>query len=195
MQPDVARSATVARSPAKRTRKAAPATDEPPVPWGPSWTMADKLQRERWAAEQLTKLLVDMEVPPIDDAARQRLERLIYLHGPEHATLLIRTVNESEGNEGALVEPIINAVSSVMSAHREWTDKGLAWIEAWDSIPLLAIVEMMRGLDLFKETSLSQYLAMILTNKLWKILEPPPAPPKPKRAYKKRKPKVGGAGD
>ena len=48
--------------------------------------MADRLQRERLAAEQLTTLLVNMEVPPIDEAAHQRLQRLIYLYGPEHAT-------------------------------------------------------------------------------------------------------------
>lgn len=53
--------------------------------------------------------------------ARQRLQRLIYWHGPEHVTLLIRTITESEGNEGALVEPVISAMSSVMSSHRDWT--------------------------------------------------------------------------
>jgi hypothetical protein len=151
--------------------------------------MAHRRERERWAAEQLKQLLTDMEVPPIDEAARQRLERLIYFHGPEHAILLIRTIIESEGNEAALVEPVIGAVSWVMSRHRDWTDKGLAWIEAFDSIPLLAIVETMRGLDLFKESSLAHYLSMILNNKLLRVMEPPPPPPKAKRAYvRKRKP-------
>jgi hypothetical protein len=104
--------------------------------------------------------------------------------------LKIRTINESDGNEGALIAPIISAVSSVMSCHRDWTDKGLAWIEAFDSIPLLAIVQTMRGLDLFKESSLSHYLFMVLNNKLLKIMEPPPPPPKQPRAYvRKRKPK------
>jgi hypothetical protein len=135
-----------------------------------------------WAAEQLPALLASVEAPPIDEAARQRLQRL------EHVTLLIRTIIGSNGNENALVAPVIDAISSVMSRHRDWTEKGLAWIEAFDSIPLLAIVETMRGLDLFKEASLAHYLSFILTNKLWKIMEPPP--PKPKRAYKKRSPKT-----
>jgi hypothetical protein len=133
-----------------------------------------------------------MEVPPIDDAARLRLHRLVYLFGPQHVILLVRTITESEGNQGALVDPIISAVSSVMSCHRDWTDKGLAWIEAWDSIPLLAIVETMRSLDLFQETSLAHYLFMILSNKLRKIMEPPPPPPKLKRAYNKRRPRADG---
>jgi hypothetical protein len=63
----------------------------------------------------------------------------------------------------------------------------LAWIEAWDSVPLLALVETMRGLDLLEERGLAHYIAMILINKLQKVLEPPPPPPKPKRAYKKRR--------
>ena len=84
------------------------------------------LQRERRAADQLTGLLASMEAPPIDEAACQRLQRLIYFHGPQHVTLLIRTIVESEGNECALVEPVISAVSSVMSSHRQWTERGLA---------------------------------------------------------------------
>ena len=67
-----------------------------------------------------------------------------------------------------------------MSRHRDWTDRGLAWIEAFDLIPLLATVETMRGLDLFHETSLAKYLAMILINRLWKTMEPPPLPPPPR---------------
>jgi hypothetical protein len=39
--------------------------------------MADKLQRELWAADQLISLLASVEAPPIDETARQRLERLI----------------------------------------------------------------------------------------------------------------------
>jgi hypothetical protein len=78
-----------------------------------------------------------------------------------------------------------------MSSHRQWTGRGLARIEAFDSIPLLTIVETMRGLNLFKESSLSHYLFMVLSNRLRKIMEPP-APPKPKRTYKKRRPKADG---
>jgi hypothetical protein len=50
----------------------------------------------------------------------------------------------------------------------------LAWIEAFDSLPLLQIVDTMRGLSLFKESSLGGYLANILHNKLAPVFEPPP---------------------
>jgi len=85
--------------------------------------------------------------------------------------LLIRTIIESEGNEQALVEPVVSAVSFVMVRHRDWTNKGLAWIEAFDSLPLLQIAETMRGLNLFKEESLAHYLSMVLSNKLLKTIQ------------------------
>ncbi|MBR1211109.1 hypothetical protein [Bradyrhizobium sp. JYMT SZCCT0180] len=188
-------SEAVMRFPSQRVRKAVTKPGVPAAPWGPSWTKEHKSERERWAVKQLAGLLAEMEVPPIDEAVRQRLQRLIYLHGPEHVTLLIRTITESEGNEDALIEPIINAVSWVMVRRRDWTDKGLAWLEAHDAIPLLAILETMRGLDLFQETSLAHHLSLVLSNKLRKILEPPPPPPpppKPKRKYTRRKPKADG---
>jgi hypothetical protein len=179
---------------AGRSRKATPATDAlarlPEPQTFEIFRPRDRLERERAAAEKLNQLLLDLEAPAIDVPARHKLERVIYWRGPEHVTLLIRTIIDSEGNEGALIAPIISAVSSVMSCHRDWTDKGLAWIEAFDSLRLLEIIDTMRGLDLFRETSLSHYLSMILSNRLRKVLEPPLAPPKPKRAYvRKRKPK------
>jgi hypothetical protein len=190
MQAAAAQSASVVRFPVKRARKVTPAMDAPPGLLKPWPTATERLERERAAAEKLIQLLIDLEAPPIDEAARHRLERLINWYGPEHVTLLIRTITESEGNEGALVAPVISAVSSVMSCHPGWPDKGLAWIAAFDSIRLLEIVNTMRGLDLFKESSLSHYLFMILNNKLLKLMEPPPPPPKERRAYvRKRKPK------
>ena len=87
--------------------------------------------------------------------------------------LLVRTIIESNGNENALVEPVVSAVSSVMIHCRPWTDKGLAWVEAFDQIPLLETVATMRGLNLFKEASLSHYLFMILRNRLWDVFGPP----------------------
>ncbi|SHJ97272.1 hypothetical protein SAMN05444159_2053 [Bradyrhizobium lablabi] len=85
-------------------------------------------------------------------------------------TLLIRTILESEGNQDALIEPIVSAVALCMLP--EWTTKGLAWIEAFDKIPLTAIMRTMRGLDLFSEKTLWHYYAIALRNKLAAILEP-----------------------
>jgi hypothetical protein len=178
MQSVVAHKAAVVRSPAKRAPKAAPAATAPVALWGPSWTQAHKLERERWAAEQLKQLLIDIEAPPVDEPTRLQLERLVYFFGPEHVILTVRTIIESEGNEGALIGPVVGAVSSVIRLHPKWADRG-------DSIPLLATVETMRRLDLFQETSLAKYLAMILTNRLWNTMEPPPLPPPPRPGPKR----------
>ena len=84
---------------------------------------------------------------------------------------------------------MVSAVSFVMVRHRDWTNKGLAWIEAFDSLPLLQIVETMRGLNLFKEESLAHYLSMVLSNKLLKLFNPDAAKvPEVKRPYRRRLP-------
>ncbi|PAY05441.1 hypothetical protein CK489_29090 [Bradyrhizobium sp. UFLA03-84] len=185
-----AASRAVVRSPAKRAGRAASPVDAPRAPWEPGSTASDRLARERWAAEQLKQLLEQMEVLPIDEAARRRLERVVYFRGPEHVTLLIRTITESEGNgSAALVEPIVSAVSWAMSGRPDWPAKGLAWIEAFDGIPLVGTLETMRSLEAFEERELAQHLQTSLNNKLRRLLDPPPVPPKPKRAYKKRSPK------
>ena len=77
-----------------------------------------------------------------------------------------------------------------MSSHRQWTERGLAWIGAFDSIPLLAIVETMRSLDLFKESTLSHYLNMTLSNKLQRLFEPPPPPQRGRTRNGGRRPVV-----
>jgi hypothetical protein len=57
-------------------------------------------------AATLDRLLVALEAPPVDDAARARLARSLIRHGEQHVILLVRTIIESEGNAAALVEPM-----------------------------------------------------------------------------------------
>jgi hypothetical protein len=134
------------------------------------------------------QLLVALDAPPVSPEALERLQKLIRYRGEQHATLVIRTIIESEGNELALVEPVISAVSQVMSRRPEWPDRGLAWIAAFDAIPLLQIVETMRGLEIFREESIGTYLAASLESRLAKFLPDTPAPevtkpgPKPPRS-------------
>ena len=54
----------------------------------------------------------------------------------------------------------------------EFTDRGLELIEAFDKIPLRAILQTMRGLDLFSEQSIGHYYSIAIRNKLSAILEP-----------------------
>jgi hypothetical protein len=102
-------------------------------------------------------------------------------------TLLIRTILESEGNQDALIEPIVSAVS--LSMRPEWTSRGLVWIETFDKIPLLSILETMRSRDLFSENTIGSYLAIAIRNKVAAIMEPAERPaPKPARVKPQPKP-------
>lgn len=116
------------------------------------------------------RLLVALDAPQVTPEALERLQKVIRYHGEERATLVIRTIIESEGNELALIEPVISAVSQVMSRRPDWPERGLAWIAAFDAIPLLQIVETMRGLEIFREESIGVHLAASLESKLAKLL-------------------------
>ena len=63
--------------------------------------------------------------------------------------MVLRCILESTGNENALMELIVRAVAGAIS---EFEDHGLALIEAFDSIPLLRIVDMMRELEYFRQS-------------------------------------------
>lgn len=128
------------------------------------------------ALEAAKRLLIAMDAPAVSPEALERLQKVIRYHGEKHATLVIRTIIESEGNELALIEPVVRAVSDVMKRNPEWPEKGVAWIEAFDGIPLLQIVETMRGLEIFREESLGTYLAMSLESRLAKLFTEAPAP-------------------
>jgi hypothetical protein len=138
---------------------------------------APALWESEAVATQLQDILNALEVPPIDAQTRRTLQRMLHRHdkyfggdGRGHVIFLIRCILESSGNEDALIEPIVSAVSVCLKP--EWTDRGVELIEAFDKIPLIAILETMRGLDLFGEQSLAHYYSIAIRNKLAAILEP-----------------------
>jgi hypothetical protein len=148
-------------------------------------------------AQRLEEILVALEVPAIQPEVRRFLQRMLwrYAHLAKHfqtkddsagrVTLLIRTILESEGNDDALIEPIVSAVWGAMEP--AWTNLGLKWIEAFDQIPLMATLQTMRSLNLFGERSMAHYLSMVIRNKLFAILEPLVSRPAPVRAKPKAK--------
>jgi hypothetical protein len=54
----------------------------------------------------------------------------------------------------------------------EFTSRGLAWIEAFDKIQLVTILETMRSLDLFSDNSIGHYYSIVIRNKVAAILAP-----------------------
>jgi hypothetical protein len=67
------------------------------------------------------------------------LAGLIDDYGEGHVILTLRTIAESRGNESALHSQIIYAVSDLIRAHPTWAERGLSWVEAFDSIDLLGM--------------------------------------------------------
>jgi hypothetical protein len=148
-------------------------------------------------AQQLQDILDAVEAPPIDLETRRTLQRYLWRRekhgdlfrdefgsdGRGYVTLLVRTVLESEGNQDALIEPIVVAVSSCMRSI--WTNRGLDWIAAFDQIPLVDTWNKLRDLNLFDETELSHFYLKSIKRELWRIFGPDvPEPIKVKREPK-----------
>jgi hypothetical protein len=142
-------------------------------------------------ARAIQAILDSLEVSVTDPQARLTLQRQFYRREKHfggdrgETTLLIRTITESEGNgPEAMIEPIVSAVSGCLRP--EWTSKGLAFIEAFDQIPLVDILSKLRDLDLFPENELQRHYASGIQRRLWRIFgpdivpEPVKAKPRPK---------------
>jgi hypothetical protein len=125
-------------------------------------------------AKEVQEILNSVEAPPVDEQVHRTLQKHLYrsgifgTDGRGHVTLLIRTILESENNQDALIEPIVSAVSSCM--RREWTDRGLEWIQCFDSIPLKSMLNTLR--DLFGEQDLLDHYCVALRRKIAARIEP-----------------------
>lgn len=126
--------------------------------------------------KQVDEILTALDMPKIDAETRGIFQRMIhrqkYFGGDPKGRIIfiIRAITESTGNEGALIGPVVRAVSSCLTP--EIIDRGLEVIEAMDKIPLLSILETMRGLDAFDGYSLDHYYSIAIRNKLAAILKP-----------------------
>jgi hypothetical protein len=71
--------------------------------------------------------------------AGRTIEALIENYGAGHATITLRAIVESIGNETELRAETIWAISDIILARPDWVNRGLAFIEAFDSINLKAL--------------------------------------------------------
>lgn len=117
---------------------------------------------------------------PMLTKAGQTLRALLAQYGEGHTIIVLRTITESAGNECALTAPAIWAVSDLVLAHPNWPDRGLAWIEAFDDINLIALAKTASANR--KAVPKREAMAAMLYERLAPIF----APPKPRkhRAFK-----------
>jgi hypothetical protein len=76
---------------------------------------------------------------PLQTHAGAVMARILKKHGAGHLTFCLRAIIESAGNETELRAETIWAVHDVVLARRDWADRGLAFLEAFDAIDLKAL--------------------------------------------------------
>jgi hypothetical protein len=136
--------------------------------------------REPWRGK-LQTILSGLEIDSLDEGTRLYLQRHLYIDdmfdkdGQGHVVMTLRCITESKGNETALSEMMVRAVSSAIG---QYEDRGIELLEAFDQIPLLHIFEQMKALEYFYVSEVGPALERILKHKLRRILTPPePEPP------------------
>lgn len=140
-------------------------------------------QRVKASADQLQAILDALEIeliPPTKTrrenqiTAGETLRTLLAQHGPEHLTMTLRTITESAGNQLALTDPIVRAISAVMLAHPAWPDTGSRWLEAFDAINLVELYSRAKPLKHAVAGSAWMFLAGMLVDRLHPIFTVPP---------------------
>jgi len=76
---------------------------------------------------------------PLQTHAGRTIKALIESYGAGHATITLRAIVESIGNETELRAETIWAISDVILARPDWVSRGLAFIEAFDDVDLKAL--------------------------------------------------------
>jgi hypothetical protein len=97
------------------------------------------------------------------------VNRLIEDHGIGHATLALRVIVETEGNEGELIADVILGISALLKAHPRWADLGLKLLEAFDQVKL---AEIRRTAKASEVRPLYSAIAALLYMRLVDILGP-----------------------
>ncbi|WP_296518699.1 hypothetical protein [Rhodopseudomonas sp.] len=139
-------------------------------------------QRPKASPDALAAILDALEIELIGTAQTRRdhqtaagetLRNLLALYGSDHVTFLLRTVRESSGNERALTDPILRAISAVMLAFPAWPDTGLRWIETFDGLPLVEMYTKARPLKYAAPASAWAFLAGMIAERLYPVFEAP----------------------
>jgi len=169
--------------PARVGRPRAPEQSAPPEPF----------EREEFV-KRLQAILDALEIPDLGRDERLYCQRILWrtdrlrkldrkrfpVRGEDQIILLLRSVFETANGAGALTLPILRAVSGCM--YDRWTDRGLAWLEAMDAVPLLGIFQTLRDLGL------QDRLEDAIRFKLTQILGSPFSPPAKEPTRKMVKP-------
>lgn len=107
---------------------------------------------------------------PGQTRARRVLRKLLRHHGEGHVLFVLRTIVESRNNRAELWSETIMAVSDIVVMRPDLAGKGLAFIEAFDDIPLGEVRERARRMAL---GSKRQVMRVLIAEKLEGALAAP----------------------
>ena len=141
-------------------------------------------ERNRWETPELAaevrSILDAIDAPPAISEVMLQFQKTLYRRkyfdydARGRIILTCRCILESEGNEGAFSEPFVSAVMSA-ACSKEFADRGLALVAAFDEIRLVDIIQTMKSLEFFLQKVSD--LSTIVRNKLRRILSPPQPEP------------------
>jgi hypothetical protein len=163
----------------------------PPKP--PELTIAEAPYERQHFADRLQAIIDALEIGDLSKDVRLFLQKMIRrcdllrsvdakrftAKGDERVTILLRTVFESQNGAAALTMPILQAVSGCMEPR--WVDHGLAWIEFFDSVGLVELLDRIRALDFCDEGDLEQHLRDAIRRRLVRRFGPPKIAAVPKK--------------
>lgn len=74
---------------------------------------------------------------PGETRAVATLQSILEKYGEGHLRMVLSTLQETRGNQGLMIGPVLWATSDLVLACSEWIEKDLSdWFQAWDKIPL-----------------------------------------------------------
>ena len=103
--------------------------------------------------------------------ARRTLTKLAAKLGEGHLLFVLRTIVESENNATALWSETILAVSDVVRLRPDLSDRGLAFIEAFDRIPLDQVRARARAMGIGPKRAV---MRVLITDRLESMLAAEP---------------------
>jgi len=107
---------------------------------------------------------------PGQTRARRVLKKLLRQHGEGHLVFVLKTIVESRNNRHELFSETIMAVSDIVLNRPDLAEQGLAFIEAFDDIPLGEVREKARRMAL---GSKRQVMRVLIADQLERALAAP----------------------
>jgi hypothetical protein len=151
------------------------------------------------AATELCRVL-EIEILPTNIRRRPMqthaggiIEWLIRKHGLGHATITLRAIVESIGNETEVREETICAISDIILARPDWANRGVAFIEAFDDIDLKAMRAKAKALKIPCPSRFR--LGVLLHEQLARIFETSPLSANTSRMHAIRRDNVSSVPD